>query len=266
MNSDLQNRLENVPIYKDLKKKCMEQNQLAVLALVQEVGYFAIMRLKTVIKNMPEFTLHDDTHIFNMLVIIGKIIPKSSIDMLSIPDLLMLVLSVFLHDIGMAPDEKHILAWKDQSNAPLLDNELEKEKNLYKQFRMTYTHQLSDIERMHAEGDDSRAELLEDCIITEYIRITHAQRARKIMADYWADRIVYEDTDSTEDLATICFSHNESYTFLLNMESFKVCGQDTYLCIPFVVTMLRLADIIDFDPKRTPQVLFSHLAVKTQYH
>lgn len=74
--------------------------------------------------------------------------------------------------------------------------------------------------------------------------------------------IVYQDTDLTEDLATICFSHNESYTYLLQMETFRVCGQDEYLCIPFVATVLRLADIIDFDPKRTPSVLFSHLAVK----
>lgn len=44
--------------------------------------------------------------------------------------------------------------------------------------------------------------------------------------------------------------------------SVRVCGQDEYLCIPFVATVLRLADIIDFDPKRTPSVLFSHLAVK----
>ena len=40
------------------------------------------------------------------------------------------------------------------------------------------------------------------------------------------------------------------------METFRVCGQDEYLCIPFVATVLRLADIIDFDPKRTPSVLF----------
>lgn len=33
---------------------------------------------------------------------------------LSKPDLFMLIISVFLHDIGMAPDEKYILAWKNQ--------------------------------------------------------------------------------------------------------------------------------------------------------
>lgn len=46
----------------------------------------------------------------------------------------------------------------------------------------------------------------------------------------------------TEDLATICYSHNESYTYLLGIEPFRVCGQDEYLCIPFVATILRLVD------------------------
>ena len=63
---------------------------------------------------MPEFTLHDDTHIFNMLTIIGKLIPQENMKALSAPDLFMLIISVFLHDIGMAPDEKYILAWKNQ--------------------------------------------------------------------------------------------------------------------------------------------------------
>lgn len=65
------------------------------MALVSDVGEFAIERLKTVIKNMPEFTLHDETHIFNMLAIIDKIIPQNNIKELSIPDLLMLIISVF---------------------------------------------------------------------------------------------------------------------------------------------------------------------------
>ncbi len=141
MNVDLQNRLDKMSIYKQLKEKCINENQPAVLALVQHVGNFAIMRLKTVIKNMPEFTLHDDTHIFNMLIIMGKLIPKDCIQKLSIPDLLMLLLSVFLHDIGMAPDEKYILAWKGQYSDLKDNKDLAKEVELFNRFRMTYTHQ-----------------------------------------------------------------------------------------------------------------------------
>lgn len=262
MSTDLVNRLNQTIIYQQLKEKCEKNSQHEVLTLVAEVGDFAVDRLKTVIKNMPEFTLHDDTHVFNMLTIGGKIIPSMSIQRLSIPDLFMLIVSIFLHDIGMAPDEKHIMAWKNQLSDSEYDDELRKEKESFSRFRMTYTHQLSDIDRLIAEGEVSKAQLLEDFIITEYIRMTHSTRARKIIATYWNGKIVYQDTDLTEDLASICFSHNEDCTYLLHMETFKVCGQDTYLCIPFVATMLRLVDIIDFDPKRTPLVLFSHLAVK----
>ena len=159
-------------------------------------------------------------------------------------------------------DETHILAWKNQLSDIDSNEELEKERERFARFRLTYTHQLSDIERLLMEREYAKAQLLEDFIITEYIRTTHSMRAREIIATYWDGKIVYQDTDMTEDLASICFSHNEDYTYLLNMETIKVCGQDTYLCIPFVATILRLADIIDFDPKRTPFVLFSHLAVK----
>ncbi|MCL2007497.1 MAG: ATP-binding protein [Treponema sp.] len=262
MNTDFEKKLTKSIIYGQLEKKCTENSQHEVLTLVSEVGSFAVMRLKTVIKNMPEFTLHDDVHIFNMLGILEKIIPASSLIKLSIPDLLMLILSVFLHDIGMAPDEKYIKAWKNQLLDNEYDEELQKEKENFVRFRLTFTHQLSDIKRFNAESEYSKAQLLEDYIITEYIRTTHSTRARKIIATYWDRRIMYQDTDLTEDLAAICFSHNENYTYLLNMETFKVCGQDTYLCLPFIATLLRLVDIIDFDPKRTPPVLFSHLAVK----
>lgn len=254
--------LENTEIYKNFRKKCEQNYQHDLVALVSEIASFSIERLKTVIKNMPEFTLHDETHIYNMLRIMDRIIPESTIEHLSIPDLLMLILSVLLHDIGMAPEEKYILAWKTQIIASEEDEELRKESEVFQRFRMTFTHQLADIERLHKQEEHSKAQLLEDYIITEYIRTTHSSRAKQIIADYWDGKITYQDTDLTEDLASICFSHNENYTYLLNMEAFRLCGQDTYLCLPFVAVMLRIADIIDFDPKRTPSILFSHLAVR----
>lgn len=262
MNEYLEAQLNKSIIYEELKYRCEKESQYSILSLVMEIGTFAVERLKTVIKNMPEFTLHDDTHIFNMLAILGKLIPKENLKELSTPDLFMLIISVFLHDIGMAPDEKYILAWKDQLSEEDIDGEMREERERFSRFRLTYIHQLNDIERLLDEGEYSKAQLLEDYIVTEYIRTTHTVRAREIIARYWEECIVYKDTDLSEDLATICFSHNESYSYLLEMETFRICGQDEYLCKPFVATLLRLADIMDFDPKRTPSVLFSHLAVR----
>ena len=116
--------------------------------------------------------------------------------------------------------KKYILAWKNQLSEEEYDEELKEERQKFSRFRLTYEHQLADIERLRTEQEFSKAQLLEDYIVTEYIRITHSTRAREIIAKYWSGKIIYQDTDLTDALATICFSHNESYTYLLQMETF----------------------------------------------
>lgn len=258
--SILNSKLKKLVLYKEFEKKCnLSPRYAGVVDLVQKVGEYSLKISKTIIANMPEFTLHDQEHIFNMLYIAGKLIPKETLIRLSAPDLLMIILSIFLHDIGMSPEGKLIKAWKDQLNK---DQDYNDEIQKFKRFRQTFIQEIGDIEAFKKAGDISKAQLIEDHIITEYIRITHADRARAMIASKWAGEIKFLDTDLAADLAEICFSHNESYTTLLNMETVKLCDEDTYLCLPFVAVILRLADIIDFDPKRTPPVLFSHLTIE----
>lgn len=109
MNEYLENQLNKSVVYQQLKDNCERNNQHEVLALVAKVGTFAVERLKTVIKNMPEFTLHDDTHIFNMLTIIGKLIPQENMRKLSTPDLFMLLVSVLIKN-GLPAEEIEILS------------------------------------------------------------------------------------------------------------------------------------------------------------
>ena len=55
-----------------------------------------------------DFTLHDEEHSFRVAERMIEIIPKESIEILSEYDLMMLLLSAYLHDIGMTPDYKKI--------------------------------------------------------------------------------------------------------------------------------------------------------------
>lgn len=45
---------------------------------------------------------------------------------------------------------------------------------------------------------------MNDYLETRLEKLTHSIRAREIIAKYWAGKIVYQDTDLTEDLAAIC--------------------------------------------------------------
>jgi hypothetical protein len=99
-------------------------------------------------------------------------------------------------------------------------------------------------------------------MIADYIRVTHADRAREIIKEDWLGKIKYRDADLTVEFAQICFSHNEDAVAVLNLDRKYLCGPDIYACLPLVATILRLADLLDFDAKRTPDVLFSHLFVR----
>jgi uncharacterized protein YeaO (DUF488 family) len=260
--STLTSKFKNSKVFKELEEKCSKSPEYAeIIALVQASGDYAVNKSKTIVKNMPEFTLHDIEHFFNMLYIIGKLIPKESLKKLSIPDLMMIIICAFLHDIGMCPEENLIKAWKNQLEEQN-QRQYQEEVDKFQRFRQTYPQEIEDINNLNKMGKHSRAQLLEDRIVTDYIRINHASRAREMIASDWGGKIKYLDTDLTSDVAEVCFSHNENYTALLNMESIKLCGEDVYLCLPFVSVVLRLADIIDFDRKRTPPILFSHLAIE----
>ena len=257
--------LERNGLFKILKEKC--QNDPAgphVLALVDEATYYAYQRTKTIIKHMGEFTLHDGDHLFRVLTLMERLIPDKELANFTVPELLLLILSAFFHDIGMAPDVVDVLAWKKVWDTdPIFENNREKEEHSY---FYRFCRARPDKEQSIAEylrvGNQSAAQLVKDYLITDYIRVTHAVRARRIVEQDWNGRIRYRDADLSAEFANICFSHNEDASTLLELDKNQLCGPDVYACLPLIAVVLRLADLLDFDAKRTPSVLFSHLLVR----
>ncbi|NOT93825.1 MAG: metal-dependent phosphohydrolase [Ferruginibacter sp.] len=124
------------------------------------------------------------------------------------------------------------------------------------------------IEDCTLQGELSRVNTLKGYLISDFIRQTHAERAREIidkgeiLGGKKNNRIFYRNEDLTVEFANICHSHNEDAARLLDMDKDHLCAPDTYACLPLVGVLLRLADILDFDGKRTPSILFSHLYVR----
>lgn len=257
----MERQLDELKLWKVFRQKCIRNSAEESIAIVREVGEYSVNKLKTVIRHMGEFTLHDEVHIMNMLHIADRLIPDDVKEQLSIPDMMLIFLSIFLHDIGMCPEEKYIRAWKAMIDPDDYEN-LSKENMKFNSFRNTFPKTVERIEELVNEGKYIEASQLEDYLISEYIRKNHAKSVRSIIAKDWSDKIYYNGVDLLPDLIDICYSHNENYTYILQMHIFRICGEDEIICIRFVAVILRLADIIDFDAKRTPAVLFSHLAVK----
>lgn len=257
-------RLENSLLYRALVSKCRSEGSDHVIVLVDEVSHYSYHKTKTILRYMGEFTLHDGDHLFRVISLMEKLISEENIDKLSIPELLLLILSAFLHDIGMAPEEKDVISWKKvwDVNLEFADDVEEREYSQFKRFTLARPDRMEAIDDLIIQGDYSKADLLKGYLISDYIRETHSYRSREVIAREWANKIRYKDTDLAWEISEICFSHNENALSLLELEKRLLCGQGVYACLPLVAVILRLADVLDFDAKRTPSVLFSHLAVK----
>ena len=262
--------LNNSILYKVLKEKCKDIDQEVVLLVENGIKY-AIQRTKPIIKYMGEYTLHDSDHLFRVLEIMELLLTEQQIRRLNTPELMLLILSAFFHDIGMAPSESEVTNWKtawDQTS-PVFEDKLKQESFfLFKRFLDVRPESLEQINLLVKLGKSSEAETLKGYLISEYIRQTHADRARQIidkeeiLGDNNNRRIKFRDVDLTVQFANLCHSHNEDPLKLMSYDKNFFCGKNIVICMPLLGIILRLADILDFDAKRTPDALFSHLHIR----
>ncbi|MEQ1776986.1 MAG: ATP-binding protein [Nitrosomonas sp.] len=264
-HAETQDRLAKSDLFKTLQSKCADDPAGSqVLTLVDQATFYAFQRTKTILKHMGEFTLHDGDHLFRVLALMERLLSTEQIKALTVPELMLLILSAFFHDIGMAPDESDVQSWKKYWDiSPTFSSTREEQEfSLFKRFCSARPDQITRICTFLTQGNHSRADLAKNYLISDYIRSTHADRAKEIIKRDWLGKIVYRDTDLTVEFATICFSHNENALKILELDRRYLCGPDTFACLPIVAAILRLADLLDFDAKRTPSMLFSHLFVR----
>jgi hypothetical protein len=263
--AETQDRLLKSNLYQALKKKC-EQDVAGhqVLELIDEATYYAYHKTKTILMHMGEYTLHDGDHLFRVLALMERLFAPEQIEELSVPELMLLILSAFFHDIGMAPENKVVQSWKKVWDfSPVFDDEADRiEYEKFHRYYLSRPEQISQIERYFIQGNSSKADLLKSYLISDYIKTTHADRAKEIIEKDWLERIKYRDVDLTVEFANICFSHNEDALSLLEFDINYLCGPEIYANLQLVAVILRLSDLLDFDAKRTPSILFSHLFVR----
>lgn len=261
INTDIKNKLANYKIYQILAEKCKEEDQ-EIIPLVDEAVSYACARTKTIIAHMSQYTLHDEEHLFRVLHLMSKIIGNSEIDKLSKPELMLLILTAFFHDLGMAPKEQRVVTWKKAwDDDPQIEVYEKEDFEEFKRYLNSIPNKYKKVSQLIKKGKNTEAQNIISHLISEFIRKTHAQRATKIIEDDWKERIKFRDYDLTVDLAHICKSHNDPPNSILKLDSHLICADGIYCCLPLIALFLRLADVLDFDGKRTPSVLFSHLYI-----
>lgn len=260
---ETQSQLNSSAIFKELIRKAeADPSGKQVMALVDDAVQYAYQATKTILIHMDEYTLHDGDHLFRVLKLMEKIVPSETLKQLSVPELMLLILTAFFHDIGMAASKKDVLSWASFWDGELFKDEEDFQYLQFKKYCQGFPSVISEIESCLSVENVSKASLLQKHLISEYIRSTHAERARSVVESEWEGKIKYRDIDLTSEFAQLCFSHNDDPAALLELDTSLLCGPGVYACLPFIGVILRLADVLDFDAKRTPAVLLSHLFVR----
>jgi molecular chaperone HtpG len=249
MSKDAVLRLKSSLLFKTLldkeKKEGFENKLSSKIETIIEVVSDLLERIP---ENMPEFTLHDSNHSAKIVEIVAKFLPKSTLDYLNSIELSLIILSAYVHDIGMtaSKEEKEVII-ANNSEYKILFKTLVDKKDQYEHFLSINDHRA--------------ATFIEDQVFTEYLRKTHVIRSAEYIKKALTTNKMEVEINGIpfwKHLITICNGHGTSVKAIKNTNLYpnSTLVGEKIINVQFLTLLLRLGDILDLDPERTPKVIY----------
>lgn len=202
------------------------------VAGVREVCDFGIDRAKLIRDTFPLYTLHDETHICNVLRLMHELL-GSHADKLMRDEAALLVICACCHDVGMS--------YKEKEKEDLLKNKVEINKYL--------DRHPDECVRAYKKNPDEPD--LDDEMKRSFFRSIHHKQVRRLLYTIdWPGALASKVR--REDVVRVCVSHGNSVASLDNLDGTYTI--DLRMC----AVLLRLADILDFDDSRAPKAIYDY--------
>lgn len=231
-------------------------------------------------REMDNFTMHDRMHGAKVAHLMWQILSSSRRDALTPPEIGMLVLSAYIHDLGMA------LSTRERRERLAEESDLWTSLEIDEQTRFSI-QKLRDRVGSPDQSTSRRAKLeldqAEEALLCRDTRSRHATRERYEMVfqelrEFHGENpenipsidecLSFDGESFRERLIEICVSHNQDAQVLVSRNPKNLTqpllprdypiGRST-VDLHMIAAALRLADILDFDRERTPPVLFYYL-------
>ena len=250
----------NVPLTK-AEERALEATKLPPFS----VNLHEIRRVVSLILEMfgrsnifPEYTVHNYNHVHSMLSDLEWLIPDSTKKNMTPADWLMVVMSIYFHDIGLIVTEDEFKNRSKTNFGDFCDSVLFSGR----------------------DGGEYRSKILalgpeaaDRFFYQEFVRHNHGLRVRawiegRADSDYgYASAQVQEiakiiatlDDEFKRDLALICESHNlDDIDDIVKYKPFKPYGStpETVANLSFSAVVLRTCDLLQITNQRAPSVLY----------
>lgn len=205
-------------------------------------------------------TLHDAEHSWRVAQWMAEIAGDEVLSELKPYDLAMLLLSAYLHDIGMTPEaarvQDHLDFLVEGKPRSLDESDIEE---LQTWLDESWNGLVPPIDK-----DNEPARLARE-IVGGYVRHRHNDWSGPWIREYLKPNSERLYEGWVDDLVRLCQSHHFGLRELKGKDFNPKLVDDsaeTVLHLRYCACLLRLADILDFDPERTPPILFKHRNVK----
>lgn len=226
-------QIADTELWKYLVRKSGElESGHEFVAAVGTVCAVGLELSRDIIRFFPTFTLHDGVHCANvcrwMWLLLGDQAQK-----LTIHEAALLLMSACCHDIGMS-----------------VSREQEKKMRLpgFSGWKKHFETNRSD------EAEFSETGVISDSILRNYVRLNHHTRVREhLIRVPWPAKLMCSGI-KRDVLLLLCESHGTELSLdkLTSREEY-----DLLLC----AVLLRLADLLDYDAGRAPEILFRHMGL-----
>lgn len=271
---------------KDIDETLLMIN-LRELSLRSESGLYQqvkdIIKLcKPILDRIPAgpfitFTSHDSSHSLKLVKNIGEIISPETLGNLSEIDLAIIILSCYIHDIGMSiphPEFEKAMLSKELKTYTLNHFPHDADANSI----INKWHGIKD--NIAGKGDANESAISEDNAIAYFkyqiclIALCKEYRAKHATNDVYINRLKdleessqdfslfsYRGQSFRDILIQVCVSHNLEANSLRDYTSRYTLIDDAKINVQLCSALLRIADILDFDAERTPDVIFRALSI-----
>ena len=189
--------------------------------------------LEEISTTFVNYTSHNIDHSLNVLHYMCEI-AGDSIDKLNDLELLVIIYSAILHDVGMFVKDSEKQSFKESDDY-----------NIYMK-----------------KNSDNESDAIQD-----FFRERHGIRAYEyILNDNEISRFfitdVLSDVNFKEVVAKICQSHQEGMEWIKSMLQEESYYGNCCLNAQYIALLLRIADYLDFDSERAPDYLFQKKEIK----
>lgn len=250
-------------LWQTLEKRASKSGSIHASDLLHTLGTW-MTQLDAVLRHAGtsplDFTLHNDQHAFRVAERMAKLLTPSVRKNISDYELALLLLAAYGHDIGMCPEREQVTRHHRHLFHPEASQLSDPEKKAFQEFIDNFPSRAVTLPLTISIDDLNLA----DELTTYYVRDRHNDWSGDYLHEHLQGQLAHLP-DTVPVLSRLCKSHHQGFDDLARPEFDPILStgpQPQLIHLRYLACLLRLSDILENDPERTPEVIFRHRSIQ----